>query len=939
MPEYWFKQLPLDQLIINHLSINTETNQLVNKFPILNSSNTLLSFKGNLAANKESLKLKGEYFENDQLIASSDLQVFNHNAFNFSSVFINANDKQRPFRHKIEGIISKDSQSLVLAATQQIQLANFNTASIWAKPLFSDQLKAQIKSITAKATLSHTLSLTQSDDSSLNLNSLQNQFDIQGVAANPDQLFSAIPLKITSGKFSIKGALTKANNEMQLSITPTSNIVLLNLRNKDISTNEASFELIKPFNLSCQLPCNIVGSLQKHASTLSPITVDVAATDWTIAHGKISHQPLTLKVTVLDLIEPALSVSYKDLAVKFSTANRTPESTNALPFSMLSLHSNGKLTWQDQLLFANITAPLSIEASNVHLAGSSTEKFKLSMNKDLALKIIPEKQSVIIDQANFSIANNTWQLDAGKLQHADIQFQLSNLNLLKQQGMLRVKSPSVTLKAKKLPFRTLQTQLALSAELKDKMLELDIDKGININLSKLSLDSVSAKKLRVNNKKAIKIKLPIDFNDPQLDITSSASSAIISPMHFTISASPIKVDKQKVRFQYATLKLHSIKLSPFKAHATSTIKSLQTYFPKLDKAWQTFDIKASHWANKTRYDAKISLENPALALKAKADIKAVKGFKNLEANWQFMPFSLNLLTINRLRKITDQWPEQLQIVDGQYSNKGFFTKRGAKLSAKVTHQITDASLLRDKLLTSGVNLQSQTQYRDNKLSQSGKLSITNINSPVPISGISTEFTLNDLLTKKPKMSLRRLGADLLGTRVKVNQLVAQLTPLSTRGVIEFSKLPLNNILELENQPSLNGEGLLQGKLPFRLQDKSLWIDKGRINSMGNGVIRYQMNDKIRALASSNQGLAIAVNVLENFKYQSLDITANYSPDGKLLLANRLKGQNPNWQNGQPIDFSINIEENILKLLKTLQFTDELEEKLQEKVQGQIPSNG
>jgi len=46
-------------------------------------------------------------------------------------------------------------------------------------------------------------------------------------------------------------------------------------------------------------------------------------------------------------------------------------------------------------------------------------------------------------------------------------------------------------------------------------------------------------------------------------------------------------------------------------------------------------------------------------------------------------------------------------------------------------------------------------------------------------------------------------------------------------------------------------------------------------------------------------------------------------DGTALLNTRLKGYNPDWNNSQPIDFSVNIEENIPTLIQTLQFTDKL----------------
>ena len=150
--------------------------------------------------------------------------------------------------------------------------------------------------------------------------------------------------------------------------------------------------------------------------------------------------------------------------------------------------------------------------------------------------------------------------------------------------------------------------------------------------------------------------------------------------------------------------------------------------------------------------------------------------------------------------------------------------------------------------------------------------------------------------------------------------------------MSFSALPLNNILALEQQPSLTGKGTLAGELPFRFEGNQLWIDKGNITSTDSGFIRYIANPKVKALAKSNAGLEIALQVLENFQYEVLSIGVSYQPNGDLLLKNNLSGSNPDWQQGQPIDFSINIEENLLQLLKTLQFSDNLNDKIQDKYQ-------
>jgi hypothetical protein len=90
-----------------------------------------------------------------------------------------------------------------------------------------------------------------------------------------------------------------------------------------------------------------------------------------------------------------------------------------------------------------------------------------------------------------------------------------------------------------------------------------------------------------------------------------------------------------------------------------------------------------------------------------------------------------------------------------------------------------------------------------------------------------------------------------------------------------------------------------------------------------GKIIFLPSASVSAYAATNIGLKTAIDALENFHFELLNIQLNYEPDGTALLTTRLKGSNPNWHNGHPIDFTINVEENIPTLMKTLQFTDKL----------------
>jgi hypothetical protein len=258
--------------------------------------------------------------------------------------------------------------------------------------------------------------------------------------------------------------------------------------------------------------------------------------------------------------------------------------------------------------------------------------------------------------------------------------------------------------------------------------------------------------------------------------------------------------------------------------------------------------------------------------------------------------------------------------------------RKGDIKAEVNHKITLLNLAQEDILLDDINIVSQNIYNNKKLSQSGRISIGKVQSTIPINNISASFNLSNLLAANRSFTLRDLKANILEAKVSLKQLNSPFAVLQGNSVLVFSELPLNNVLALEQQPSLTGKGTLAGKLPFRFDGQQLWINDGKITSTDNGYIRYSANAKVKALAASNAGLEIALKVLENFQYKLLSIGVSYQPSGDLLLKNKLSGNNPDWQRGQPIDFSINIEENVLQLLKTLQFSNNLNDKIQDKIQ-------
>jgi hypothetical protein len=60
---------------------------------------------------------------------------------------------------------------------------------------------------------------------------------------------------------------------------------------------------------------------------------------------------------------------------------------------------------------------------------------------------------------------------------------------------------------------------------------------------------------------------------------------------------------------------------------------------------------------------------------------------------------------------------------------------------------------------------------------------------------------------------------------------------------------------------------------------------------------------------------------------------DYLPDGLLTIALQLQGKNPKLEGGRPVHLNITTEQNLLSLLKSLQYSQSLSSELDRKIRN------
>ena len=146
--------------------------------------------------------------------------------------------------------------------------------------------------------------------------------------------------------------------------------------------------------------------------------------------------------------------------------------------------------------------------------------------------------------------------------------------------------------------------------------------------------------------------------------------------------------------------------------------------------------------------------------------------------------------------------------------------------------------------------------------------------------------------------------------VKLDDLSADNITLTARD------LQLSSLFKIAPLDGLTAEGLVDGVLPLRLTKGDLSIENGVLESKGSGNIRYNPQDMPAFLRDNTQKQMVDLQVaLRAFEFESLRLTLNGTLGKDQKIGISVKGRNPEFYDGFPVNLNLNVEgplENILR---------------------------
>ncbi|MFZ3154578.1 intermembrane phospholipid transport protein YdbH family protein [Pseudomonas sp.] len=341
-------------------------------------------------------------------------------------------------------------------------------------------------------------------------------------------------------------------------------------------------------------------------------------------------------------------------------------------------------------------------------------------------------------------------------------------------------------------------------------------------------------------------------------------------------------------------------------------------------------------ANPQQAELTGTLRNDAgLQLKLQAQHSSAKGL-SLQAQLA----ELFLRSGNPLKDSFTAWPALLELNNGRLNGNASLSLASDQQLPTVKLELTGKGLggIYDRTALEGLDSRLSVRVDPKQLQlEVHELRLAQANPGMPVGPVQLKGRYSAALQTptQGKLQLQHAEAALMGGTLQLAPGQWNLTTEPLLFPVQVQGLELEQLFILYPTEGLAGTGTLDGDLPLQISRQGVTIEQGQLNARKPGGQLQFHSERIRALGRSNPAMQLVTQSLEDFRFSTLSSQVNYNQQGKLALAIRLEGQNPTIEQGRPIHFTINLEEDIPTLLASLQLTDKVSDIIKQRVQQRM----
>jgi hypothetical protein len=215
----------------------------------------------------------------------------------------------------------------------------------------------------------------------------------------------------------------------------------------------------------------------------------------------------------------------------------------------------------------------------------------------------------------------------------------------------------------------------------------------------------------------------------------------------------------------------------------------------------------------------------------------------------------------------------------------------------------------------------------------GLVQLTEMGGPLPLNDLVIKTSVHPSSHgKQPAVTIEQASVRLFDGSMRLEPCTYDGNSPAETCLLQLDNLDLQALIALHQVDGLTVNGRVHGQLPLQFSPQGIAIHQGRLeNVAGGGIIRYQPG----AGAMHDSPLtAYAIKALKDLRYHRLLALVDYLPDGTLTVGVQLQGKNPHLEADRPIHLNITTEQNLLSLLKSVQYSHGLTSELDRKIRQQ-----
>ena len=209
------------------------------------------------------------------------------------------------------------------------------------------------------------------------------------------------------------------------------------------------------------------------------------------------------------------------------------------------------------------------------------------------------------------------------------------------------------------------------------------------------------------------------------------------------------------------------------------------------------------------------------------------------------------------------------------------------------------------------------------------VSIARLDAGIPL----TEGLLDFRIRPARVLALHRMTWKFAGGELRADDLELELGAKRNEARLQAHGLDLAELLALVSLEGIDGTGRIDGELPVVRSDGRIRVEAGVLRARAEGgSIRYRPTESIAGFAASRPNdLGIAVAVFSDFRYEALEARLDGDLNGELEIALHLRGANPDYQGGHPIELNLDLEAQVADLVRSGQTTYRVPDAVRERL--------